>query len=59
MKILKSESEKCRDCGKLITLHEYEGLEGAWYTDHHCEFPDPSPSDAATVTGMYDHDDVN
>jgi len=25
---------KCKTCKKKITLREYEGLEGSWYTDH-------------------------
>lgn len=28
---------KCRDCKAKIELHEYFGLEGGWYTSHHCE----------------------
>ena len=32
--------EKCQYCGRgPITLREYVGLEGAWYTDHQCTFP--------------------
>jgi hypothetical protein len=36
MIVKKQEEETCRDCGEKITLREYVGLEGAWYTDHRC-----------------------
>jgi len=36
--IVKTEiQEKCAyGCGETITIREYIGLEGAWYSDHSC-----------------------
>lgn len=37
MVIKQEKQERCYKCKKMITVREYEGLEGSWYTDHHCE----------------------
>lgn len=36
MKIKSTRQVSCIACRQKITLHEYEGLEGALYSDHHC-----------------------
>jgi len=34
MIILREKQVICDQCNTLILVREYEGLEGAWYTDH-------------------------
>jgi hypothetical protein len=36
MVIKTTKQVQCEDYNELITLHEYIGLEGAWYTEHWC-----------------------
>lgn len=36
MLIKTKELDNCRYCGFPIEIHEYIGLEGAWYTEHLC-----------------------
>ncbi len=38
MVIKSTKKVNCEGCGEEITLREYEGLEGGWYTDHFCEW---------------------
>lgn len=37
MIILNEEEVLCNSCGITHKIHEYVGLEGAWYTSHYCE----------------------
>ena len=36
MKTINEQQHTC-ECGEAITLREYAGMEGGWYSDHHCE----------------------
>lgn len=35
--IKEAKKVECDFCKKGITIREYVGLEGIWWTDHHCE----------------------
>lgn len=35
MVVKATKQQKC-ECGEVITLREYVGMEGGWYSDHHC-----------------------
>jgi len=37
MVILNEVEVVCEECGEKHTIHEYVGLEGAWYTSHICD----------------------
>ena len=37
MIVKKQQITNCVDCGTEVTVREYFGLEGAWYSDHSCQ----------------------
>lgn len=36
MIVANTQKTTCKRCNEVITLYEYKGLEGGWYSDHRC-----------------------
>ena len=36
MVITTEEQEPCNGCGEVITIRQYEGMPGRWWTEHVC-----------------------